>query len=100
PVFFVRNISFPGMRRKQRDLYNLLLSKVISMKPLLRPLALAALLAGCATQRPDNQVELTLVGLNDLHGHLEASRFNDSVKAGGIDAVAATVQAWRKDDPD
>lgn len=69
------------------------------MKPFLRPLALAALLAGCAAQRPDNQVELTLVGLNDLHGHLEASRFEDG-KAGGIDAVAATLQAWRQEDPE
>ncbi len=65
----------------------------------LLPLALAALLAGCAAQRPDNQVELTLVGLNDLHGHLEASRFEDG-KAGGIDALAATLHAWRQEDPD
>jgi 5'-nucleotidase len=57
------------------------------------------LLAGCAAQRPDSQVELTLVGLNDLHGHLEASRFEDR-KAGGIDAVAATLQAWRREDPE
>jgi 5'-nucleotidase len=57
------------------------------------------LLAGCAAQRPDSQVELTLVGLNDLHGHLEASRFEDR-KAGGIDAVAATLQAWRQEDPE
>jgi 5'-nucleotidase len=71
------------------------------MKPYLRPLVLAALLAGCAAQqRPAQNVELTLVGLNDLHGHLEASRFGDSGKAGGIDALAATLQAWRKDDPD
>jgi 5'-nucleotidase len=72
------------------------------MKTFLRPLALAALLAGCtaASQRSENQVELTLVGLNDLHGHLEASRFGDSGKAGGIDALAATLQAWRKDDAD
>lgn len=66
----------------------------------LLPLALALTLAGCATQRPDSQVELTLVGLNDLHGHLEASRFGESGKAGGIDAVAATLQAWRQEDPD
>ncbi|WP_342114380.1 bifunctional metallophosphatase/5'-nucleotidase [Pseudoduganella sp. OTU4001] len=70
------------------------------MKLFLRPLALAALLAGCALQRPDSQVELNLVGLNDLHGHLEASRFGDSAKAGGIDALAATLQAWRQEDPD
>jgi 5'-nucleotidase len=69
------------------------------MKPFLRPLVLATLLAGCAAQRPDSQVELTLVGLNDLHGHLEASRFEDR-KAGGIDAVAATLQAWRREDPE
>ncbi|WP_028100842.1 bifunctional metallophosphatase/5'-nucleotidase [Pseudoduganella violaceinigra] len=70
------------------------------MKPYLRPLALAALLAGCAVQRPDNQVELTLAGLNDLHGNLEASRFEEGKQAGGIDALAATLQAWRKEDPD
>jgi 5'-nucleotidase len=69
------------------------------MKPFLRSLALALLLAGCAASRPDSQVELTLVGLNDLHGHLEASRFGDG-KAGGIDAVAATLQAWRREDPE
>ena len=69
------------------------------MKPNLRPLILAALLAGCAVQRPNNQLELTLVGLNDLHGNLEASSFEKG-KAGGIDALAATLQAWRKDDPD
>lgn len=70
------------------------------MKHFLRPLALAALLAGCAAQRPDSQVELTLVGLNDLHGHLEASRFGDRAQTGGIDALAATLQAWRQEDPD
>ncbi len=67
----------------------------------LLPFALAALLAGCAIQRPDSQVELTLVGLNDLHGHLEATRFgDDGGKVGGIDALAATLQAWRQEDPD
>jgi len=69
------------------------------MKPYLRPLIFSALLAGCAAQRPHEQVELTLVGLNDLHGNLEASNFEKG-KAGGIDALAATLQAWRKDDPD
>jgi 5'-nucleotidase len=67
----------------------------------LRPLVLASLLAGCSSigQHPDSRVELTVVGLNDLHGHIEASRF-ESGKAGGIDAVAATLQAWRKEDPE
>ena len=69
------------------------------MKSYLSTLAMAALLAGCATQRSHDRVELTLVGLNDLHGNLEASSFEKG-KAGGIDALAATLQAWRKDDPD
>jgi 5'-nucleotidase len=82
-----------------RELYNLLFPRLLHMKPILRPLILATVLAGCAIQRPDSQVELTLVGLNDLHGHLEASRFEEG-KAGGIDALAATLQAWRQEDPD
>jgi len=69
------------------------------MKNFLCPLVLAALLAGCAAQRPEHHVELTLVGLNDLHGHLEATRFGDG-KAGGIDTLAATLQAWRQEDPE
>jgi 5'-nucleotidase len=69
------------------------------MKTFLRPFVLAALLAGCAAQHPDSRVELTLAALNDLHGYLEASTFEER-KAGGVDALAATLQAWRKDDPD
>jgi len=69
------------------------------MKPYLRLLFLASLLAGCASQRPSQQVVLTLAGLNDLHGYLEASTFEQR-KAGGVDALAATLQAWRKEDPD
>lgn len=69
------------------------------MKLFLRPLVLAALLAGCATRLPDNQVQLNLVAMNDFHGHLEASRFG-STQAGGIDTLAGALQAWRREDPD
>jgi len=53
-------------------------------------------------------VQVQLVALNDFHGNLEASRFSyisgdgtqeRSMQAGGIDAIGATLQAWRKDDP-
>jgi 5'-nucleotidase len=59
---------------------------------------LAALLSGCAAFRPADQVEINLVALNDLHGHLEASRYGEG-KAGGLDTIAAALQDWRKDDP-
>jgi 5'-nucleotidase len=81
------------------------------MKTYLLPLAAAVsaacLLAGCATA-PQAPVELNMVALNDFHGNLEASRFNYSsavtgkgqVRAGGIDTLAAALQAWRKEDRD
>ncbi|MES2743646.1 MAG: bifunctional metallophosphatase/5'-nucleotidase [Pseudomonadota bacterium] len=56
---------------------------------------------------PDDLVEINLVALNDLHGNLEASKFNyvsasdaqtRSVSAGGVDTLAAALQAWRKED--
>lgn len=78
------------------------------MKNLLRPLyaafAAALLLSGCAT-RPADPLELNVVALNDFHGHLEASKFTytangqpTSLKAGGIDTIAAALQAWRAED--
>lgn len=70
------------------------------MKPVLPLLATLSLLAGCAAQRQENHVQLNFAALNDLHGHLEATRFDDGAKAGGIDALAATLQAWRQDDPE
>lgn len=70
------------------------------MKPVLPLLAVASLLAGCAAPRPDHHVQLDFAALNDLHGHLEATRFDGGGKAGGIDALAATLQAWRRDDPE
>jgi len=69
------------------------------MNSALRYLVLAAMLTGCATQPARNRVEINLAALNDLHGYLEASAFEDR-KAGGVDALAATLQAWRKEDPD
>jgi len=68
-------------------------------------LAAACLLSACAS-RP---VEINLVGLNDFHGNLDATKFDytsavdqqsRSHAAGGIDNIAAAVQAWRKQDPD
>ena len=66
------------------------------------------MLAACAT-RPATPVQINLVGMNDFHGHLDATKFEytsaaearaQSHLAGGIDNIAAALQAWRKDDPD
>jgi len=75
------------------------------------PLSLAAVsllaLAGCATSPTEGTVEINLVALNDLHGHLEADKFTyagvgdkaqRTVQAGGIDTLAAALQAWRRED--
>ena len=81
------------------------------MKTYLLPLAAAAaaacVLAGCATA-PPAPVVLNLVALNDFHGNLEASRFNYTsaaggkaqARAGGVETLAAALQAWRKEDGD
>ncbi|HEX8954983.1 MAG TPA: bifunctional metallophosphatase/5'-nucleotidase [Burkholderiaceae bacterium] len=67
--------------------------------------ALAVLLAACAT--PNKLTEVHLVALNDFHGNLEASTYRytgsdnreeHTVKAGGVDTLAAALQAWRKED--
>jgi 5'-nucleotidase len=82
------------------------------MKPTLRPLlaaALLALLAGCAHRLPPDTAVVNLVTLNDFHGNLEASKFTytsasdkqeRTIQAGGIDALGAALQAWRKEDKD
>ncbi|MET0322510.1 MAG: bifunctional metallophosphatase/5'-nucleotidase [Duganella sp.] len=91
------------------------------MKPTLRPLAaiaLAALLASCATPLPkpseadapaSRLVDIQLVTLNDFHGNLEPSKYvwdsaqgggPRTVDAGGIDTIGAALQAWRRDDPE
>jgi 5'-nucleotidase len=69
------------------------------MRSSLRYFVLAALLSGCAAFRPaTDNVDINLVALNDLHGNLEATRFDDG-KAGGLDTIAAALKDWRKDDP-
>lgn len=69
-------------------------------------MAAAGYLAGCATP-PPAPIEINLVAMNDFHGNLEPTKFNDvgpdgkqvAVQAGGIEAVAAAVHAWRVQDP-
>ncbi|WP_374582589.1 bifunctional UDP-sugar hydrolase/5'-nucleotidase [Pseudoduganella sp.] len=70
------------------------------MKAVFPLLAAVSLFAGCAAPRPEHHVELNFAALNDLHGHLEATRFDEGGKAGGIDALAATLHAWRQEDPE
>lgn len=66
----------------------------------------AFFLASCATA-PQAPIEINLVAMNDFHGNLEASKFTHTgpdgkpvtVQAGGIEAMAAAVHAWRAQDP-
>ncbi len=78
------------------------------LRPLYAALAAACLLTGCAT-RPADPIQINLVGMNDFHGHLDATKFEytsaqqaraQSHLAGGVDNIAAALQAWRKTDPD
>jgi 5'-nucleotidase len=86
------------------------------MKILIRPLSLAVAfacaLSGCAATAPGvpaAPIDINLVALNDFHGHLEASKFTytsvhapqgATITAGGIDNLAAALQAFRKEDKD
>jgi 5'-nucleotidase len=86
------------------------------MKNPIRPIALAVsvacALAGCtaiAPGMPAAPIDINLVALNDFHGHLEASKFvytsarapkETTITAGGIDNLAAALQAFRKEDKD
>jgi len=76
-------------------------------------ITLALALAGCAGRAPiraeSAPIDINLVALNDFHGHLEASKFvytsardgkETTVAAGGIDNLAAALQAFRKEDPE
>jgi len=73
----------------------------------LSTLTIALLLSACATPRPE-PVTINLVSLNDFHGNLEPSRYTMKdadgkehvLRAGGAEAVAAALQAWRKQDKD
>lgn len=90
------------------------------LRSTLRPLALASLLslgacAGVPASHPAAAaanaaapVQIHLVAINDFHGNLESSRFKytafadgkeRTVQAGGIDTLAAALQAWRAEDP-
>ena len=71
----------------------------------------AAVLSGCASApiSPISPIDINLVALNDFHGHLEASKFvytsardgkETTVSAGGINNLAAALQAFRKEDPE
>jgi 5'-nucleotidase len=75
-------------------------------------LALSLMLAGCAARAPAPAaapIDINLVALNDFHGHLEASKFvytsardhqEATITAGGIDNLAAALQAFRLEDKD
>jgi 5'-nucleotidase len=71
----------------------------------LAALTMALLLSACATT-PQAPVTINLVSLNDFHGNLEPSRYTMKdaqgkehvLRAGGAEAVAAALQAWRKED--
>jgi len=73
----------------------------------LSSLTMALLLAGCVSA-PQGPVTINLVSLNDFHGNLEPSRYvlkdangkDEVMRAGGAEAVAAALQAWRKEDKD
>jgi 5'-nucleotidase len=77
-------------------------------RPLCAALAAASLITGCAT-RPAAPIEINLVGINDFHGHLDATKFEYTSTgesapawhpAGGVDNIAAALQAWRLEDKD
>ncbi|MDB5907869.1 MAG: bifunctional metallophosphatase/5-nucleotidase [Massilia sp.] len=78
------------------------------LKPFCGALLAASLFTGCATA-PRAPIDINLVALNDFHGHLEASKFTytsvhapkeTTITAGGIDNLAAALQAFRKEDKD
>ncbi|KFI07195.1 bifunctional UDP-sugar hydrolase/5'-nucleotidase [Massilia sp. BSC265] len=71
--------------------------------------AISLTLAGCASIASREPVTINLVAMNDFHGNLEPSRFvptnpdgskAPAIRAGGAEAVAAALQAWRKEDKD
>ena len=85
----------------------------MTIRPQFTSIALALTLAGCAARPPAPApiapIDINLVALNDFHGHLEASKFvytsardlkENTVSAGGIDNLAAALQAFRIEDPE
>ncbi len=84
----------------------MLLTMIKFNRHLIASMAAAMLLSGCAT-RSTAPVEINLVGMNDFHGHLDATKFEytsitspaaQTMRAGGIDNIAAALQAWRQQD--
>ena len=78
-------------------------------KAILTAVGVAMLLGACTGLHPvaENTVDVNLVAINDFHGNLESSTFKytsardnieHTVKAGGASALAADLQAWRKED--
>ncbi|MDB5766449.1 MAG: ushA, partial [Collimonas fungivorans] len=81
-------------------------------KPVVRTILLccmaAAFLGACGGLQPAAPLEINLVAINDLHGHLEAetrsyASATDAVprkfKVGGIDTIGGALSAWRAEDP-
>ncbi|MGH8886648.1 MAG: bifunctional metallophosphatase/5'-nucleotidase [Egibacteraceae bacterium] len=66
-------------------------------------LALAALLVGCALARPDGTVDVQVLAINDLHGHLEpasgAAGEVEGTAAGGVEYLATHVRARKATNP-
>ena len=73
--------------------------------------ALILLVSGCAgtPPKPQPQIEINLVALNDFHGNLEPSKYTytppganepRTIQAGGIDVLKGALDTFRKDDPD
>jgi 5'-nucleotidase len=69
--------------------------------------AAAVPISGCAAWQQPRTVEVNLVALNDLHGHLEPTRFTytsveskepRTVNAGGIVTLAGALKEWRRQD--
>jgi 5'-nucleotidase len=66
---------------------------------------LAFVLGGCASPVQRAPVSIELVALNDFHGNLEPSKYTytsatgktETLRAGGIDALGAALQAWRRE---
>ncbi|WP_041742618.1 bifunctional metallophosphatase/5'-nucleotidase [Collimonas fungivorans] len=81
-------------------------------KPVVRTILLccmaAAFLGACSSLQPAAPLEINLVAVNDLHGHLEAETRSYASTAeavphrfrvGGIDTIGGALNAWRAEDP-
>ncbi|AEK63908.1 5'-nucleotidase [Collimonas fungivorans Ter331] len=86
--------------------------KHMRAKPVVRTILLccmaAAFLGACSSLQPAAPLEINLVAVNDLHGHLEAETRSYASTAeavphrfrvGGIDTIGGALNAWRAEDP-